>query len=171
MLQLTATHCNTLQHTAIYFKTLQLSATLCNTLQHAATHYSTLLLTTTYFKTVHHSVMLCNTRQHTATHCNTLQTLHHTATHCNTLQHTATHCNTLQHTATHCNSLHHPHRLITNVDQNELIEMIDSVLFLIVSSWARSWPCGTQPVKKLPWRVLNRDCSIESALNQSEHAI
>jgi len=64
----TATHCNTLQHTASLRHSLQqtathcLTATHCNTLQHTATHCLT------------------------ATHCNTLQ---HTATHCNTLQHTA----------------------------------------------------------------------------------
>jgi len=87
----TATHCNTLQHTA---NTLQHTATHCNTLQHAATHCNTLQRTTTH----------CTlTRQHTATHCNILHTLQHTATHCNTLLHSATPCNTLQHPATHCN--------------------------------------------------------------------
>ena len=78
-----ATRCNTLQHTA----------TLCNTLQHSATH--------------------CNTLQHTTTHCNTLQHarwhLQHTATLCNTPHHTATHYYTMQHTPTHCNTLtRHP---------------------------------------------------------------
>ena len=43
-LQHTATHCNTLQHTAI---TLQHTATHCNTLQHTATHCNTLQLTAT----------------------------------------------------------------------------------------------------------------------------
>ena len=112
----TATHCNTLQHTAPCLPanhiqstdSLQHTATHCNTLQHTATH--------------------CNTLQHSATHCNTLQ---HSATHCNTLQYTvtrctmscseshtiyrltATHCNTLQHTATHCNTLHHVLQRIT----------------------------------------------------------
>jgi len=70
---LAATHCNTLQHTAIHCNTLQRTATHCNTLQHTATQVIRRWLA--------------------ATHCNTLQ---HTATHCNTLQHTATHCNTLQ---------------------------------------------------------------------------
>jgi len=40
--QNTATHCNTLQHTTIYYKTLQHTAKYCNTLQHTATHYITL---------------------------------------------------------------------------------------------------------------------------------
>jgi len=90
--QVTATHCNTVQHSATHCNMWAIVCEIhlcglsgdCNTLQHTATH--------------------CNTPQHTATHCNTLQ---HTATHCNALQHTATHCNTLQHTATHCNTLQH----------------------------------------------------------------
>ena len=44
---MTATHCNTRQHTATHGNTRQHTATHCNTLQHTATH--------------------CNTRQHTAT--------------------------------------------------------------------------------------------------------
>ena len=64
----TATHCNTLQHTATHCNILQHTATRCNTLQHTRTHSITL--------------------QDSATHCNTLQ---HTATHCNTLQHTFWH--------------------------------------------------------------------------------
>ena len=58
-LKVTATQCNTLQHTA----------TCCNML-----HY-----------TLQHTATQCNILWRTATHCNTLQ---HTATHCNTLQHT-----------------------------------------------------------------------------------
>ena len=54
-LQHTATHCNTLEHTAT-------PATYYNTLQHVGTHCNN-----------------CNILQHIATHCNTLQ---HTATHC-----------------------------------------------------------------------------------------
>jgi len=76
VLQHTATHCNTLQHTA-HCTTLLPSgcpATHCNTLYHTATH--------------------CNTLQHTALPSGC------PATHCTTLYHTATHCNTLQHTAT-----------------------------------------------------------------------
>ena len=63
--ELTATHCNTLQHTATH----------CNTLQHTATHCNT-----------HVQAMFTqqNSLPNTATHCNTLQ---HTATNCNTLQH------------------------------------------------------------------------------------
>jgi len=124
----TATHCNTLQHTATQMQhtrnTLQHTATHCNTLQHTATH--------------------CNTLPHTAIHCYTLQTLHllvsppqnpddspnnlfttengeerngrrgrgsggvggeREARHCNTLQHTATHCNRLHSAAPHCITL------------------------------------------------------------------
>jgi len=60
----TATHCNTLRHTATHCN--------CNTLQkkRRADDLDALIYL-----------------QHPATHCNTLQ---HTATHCNTLQHTTT---------------------------------------------------------------------------------
>ena len=76
-MQHTATHCNTLQHTAwgrawwlgrCWWYCNASIFTPCNTLWHTTP------------------------RQHTAAPCNTL---HHTASHCNTLHHTATHCNTL----------------------------------------------------------------------------
>ena len=51
--QLSATHCNTLQHTATNYNTLYHTTTHCTTLPHTAPHYPTL--------------------QHNATHCNTLQ--------------------------------------------------------------------------------------------------
>jgi len=127
---LTATHCNTLQHTATHFP-LQHTATHCNTLQR-----------TSQYNTLH--TKYCNTLQHTATHrshgrrccyrlpANISDMVHRarvlTATHCNN----ATYCNTLQHTshgrrcgdrlranvsygvygariltATHCNTLQH----------------------------------------------------------------
>ena len=92
----TATHCNTLQHTAT--RIIQ-----CNR------HY--------WSKPIHlhfdwsYDIWRRDTKwlmmygtgtrvalQHTATHCNMLQ---YTVSHCNTLQHTPTHCNTLQHTAAH----------------------------------------------------------------------
>jgi len=114
----TATHCNTLQHTATRI------ATNCNTLQHALQQ-----IATRYHrpcKKVSHptNTPLANiklTLQHTATHCYTLQhdALQHTVLHCNalplhlvrdinlTLQRAATHCNTLRHTATHCDTLRH----------------------------------------------------------------
>jgi len=99
----TATHCNTLQHTATQLHILRLR---CGTLQHTATH--------------------CNTLQHNytssgsgAAHCNTLQ---HTATHCNTTTHppaqarhiypvslqsvARTRCNALQHTTAHTSLQH-----------------------------------------------------------------
>ena len=63
----TATHCNTLQHTAPHYKALQHTATQCNTLQQCTRH---------------------------APHCTPLNppTLQHTTMHCNTLQHNARHC-------------------------------------------------------------------------------
>jgi len=76
----TATHCNTLQHTATHCKTR------CNALQHTATH-----LTRTPHVSSCATLLVC------------FITLQHTAIHCNTLQHTATHCNTLQLTS------HGPH--------------------------------------------------------------
>jgi len=91
---LSATYCNTLQHTATRCNTLQHAAPRCNTLQHAAPRCNTL----------QHAAPRCNTLQHTATRCNTL---HHAATRCNTLHHAATRCNTLQHAARHCNTLYH----------------------------------------------------------------
>jgi len=75
------------------------SATHSNTLQHTAIQYNA---PNTYRNTHAARILQLQGYQHTATHCNTLQ---HTATHCNTLQHTATHCNTLQHTATHYRDL------------------------------------------------------------------
>jgi len=68
---LTATHCNTLQHTATLY---------CNTLQH--THNPA--TPATGMLPVHSH---CSTLPHTATHCNTL--LQHTATH----THTCNACN------------------------------------------------------------------------------
>jgi len=72
-----ATHCNTLQHTAV------MSCTKDEGCYRARILWG--LMPATH----------CNILQHTATYCNTLR---HTATHCDTLQHTATHCNTLQYT-------------------------------------------------------------------------
>ena len=105
-----ATHRNTLQHTAKH----------CNTLQHTAIHpFST---RTCIARSTILAVFHCNTTLQTATHCSTLQ---HTATHYNTriwrispalqdrpfwryfVQHTETPCTTLQHTATHCDTLQH----------------------------------------------------------------
>ena len=92
-----ATHCNTLQHTATHCNTLEHTTIHCDTLQHTATHCN-----------IHFSRPPAprdpQAYRASTTHCSTLQ---HTATHCNTLQHTATHCNTLQHPATHCN-IHPP---------------------------------------------------------------
>ena len=77
-----ATHCNTLQHTAAHCSTLQHTTTHCNTLQHTATHCNTLqhtqmiiFIAATYVW--NDSSRFCNTLQHTPTHSNTL-TLQHT---------------------------------------------------------------------------------------------
>ena len=88
--EIPATHCNTLPHTATHCNTLH-----CNTLQHTATDGKHTAQHFTYPRYI--CCDSCNMLPHTATHCNTLQ---HTATPYHTLQHTATHCNTLQHTAT-----------------------------------------------------------------------
>ena len=78
LLQHTAIHCNTLQHTGTgdISTPLQYTAAHCSTLQHTAAH--------------------CSTLQHTATHWSG-RYQYTTATLCSTLQHIATHCNTLQH--------------------------------------------------------------------------
>ena len=103
-LQYTATHCNTLQHTARDYANYNDEWYYAD---NTATHCKRLrqLQWRMVLCRVH-----CNALQHTVTHCNTLQ---HTATYCkrlcrqhsNTRQHTATHGNTLQHTATHCNTI------------------------------------------------------------------
>jgi len=85
ILQHTATHCNTLQHTRC--NTLQHAAICCNTVQHT--------LQLTAFARV---TAPCNTLQHTATYCNT-----HAATRCNTLQHTSTHTTFTRATVKDCN--------------------------------------------------------------------
>ena len=89
-LQHTATHCNTLQHTATE---LQHTATHCNTLQHSATPCNTLQhpakrpIYKRRYVTRELSIEkeISNGPQHPATPYNTLQ---HPATLCNTLQHT-----------------------------------------------------------------------------------
>ena len=75
-LQHTATHCNTLQHTAI-----RTGGTRC---RFAATHQQPC-------HSLHHTASYCTTLHHTAPYCTAP---HRTAPHCNTLQHR----NTLQHT-------------------------------------------------------------------------
>ena len=88
---------------------MQLTATHCNTLQHTATHWASSGLGFYSFAPSQRQ----HTRQHTATHCTTLQ---HTATWLelflvsichytqgNSLQHTEQYCNALQHAATYCN--------------------------------------------------------------------
>jgi len=119
--QRTATHCNTLRHTATQYLGAFLSrAPPCNAPQRSATHYNSLQHTAKHCNTLQRTATHCKTLQRTATHCNTLQhtTFQFTKWHSShvrpslqrgnplTLQHTATHCNTLQHTATHCNTLH-----------------------------------------------------------------
>ena len=132
---MSATHCNTQQHTATHSGTLQHSQyawverchykTQYMWLQHAATHSSTLQHTAAHCNTVNmresNAVTIklntcgCNTLQHTAA-------LQHTTAHCNTVNmhsSTATHNGTLQHSQyawverchykTHTHSLSDPH--------------------------------------------------------------
>ena len=63
----TATHCNTLQHTATQETDVCCVCVVihCNTLQHTATQETAVCCVCV--------VIHCNTLQHTATHCNTLQ--------------------------------------------------------------------------------------------------
>ena len=100
----------------------QISATHCNTLQHIATHcnkpsacylHAQQQMPATQYNTLQHTSTPCNSIQHsshvilifaTANSCNTVQPQSHasaTANSNNTPQHTATHCNIPQHTATH----------------------------------------------------------------------
>jgi len=136
--QRTASHCNTLQHTAARCSTLQCTTTHCNALQHTAARCSTLQHTAAHCNTrLQHTYTATRTLQHTATHI-------HCNTHCNTqlqhtswrvlqlmtrkssfnkLQHTATHCNTVQHTQTHCstcNTLQHAHFPSTSTHHDSL---------------------------------------------------
>ena len=98
ILQLFATHCNTLQHTA-------------NTLRHTA--HTQHITSRSAFSDRETSL------QHTAAHCSTLQ---HTTPHCQTLQHSfnilcthaahnynsaATHCGTPQHSTLYCTHTAH----------------------------------------------------------------
>ena len=95
---LTATHCNTLQHTATMLRQLcfraevDLTATHCNTLQHSAT----MLRQFCFRAEVDLTVTPCSTLQCTVAHLQHTATLQKNVTHCGTLPRTATHYNTLQ---------------------------------------------------------------------------
>jgi len=111
--QLTATHCNTLQHVSCTRKhlvghTLQHIANIAthpNTLQHALANLNRKLQQVSWvsqgstFATLRHTTTYYNTPQHTAAQCNALQQLKHIATYCNILQHITAHYSTLQHTS------------------------------------------------------------------------
>jgi len=117
----TATHCNTLQHTATHWTRLTTywtwlhqpqhcnTATHHNTLQHIATHRNTLQRTTTHCNTLDHPYMVYDSftcwtwPMHTLEMTPPITTPQHTLTHRNA----ATHRNTLQHTAIHTGSLIH----------------------------------------------------------------
>jgi len=117
LLQHTAPHCTTLQHTS----------------KKNFNHYTSISI----YPAQRYALCTALLLQHTATHCNTLQ---HTATHCNTLQQTsgtknsivtmytntlicsshsatsATYCTTSHHTIPHCTTLHrtsHENYIIT----------------------------------------------------------
>jgi len=100
LLQLTATHCNSLP-ARIMRSCLRHTATHCNPLQHTATHatahwnnlWLTELVVTHCCTLVARTIRNCS--QHTATLCNTLRLT--TTAHCNTLQFTATNCDSPQH--------------------------------------------------------------------------
>jgi len=110
----TATHCNTLQHTATQIAKYLTSPqelecacthTQCNTVQYTATHFNT------NCEILDFAAVIGGAHAHTHPHTHTLQNnstncnpLYHTATHCNTLQPTVSHCNTLQHISTHCHT-------------------------------------------------------------------
>jgi len=100
-----------------------LSATLCNTLQHTATSCNTLQHNSHLpHSRPQHSVVWISDRnplQPTATHCNPLQS---TATHCDPLQHTATRCNTPQHTVIHCSTLQHNSHLPHSRPQHSAVQ-------------------------------------------------
>jgi len=71
---------------------VELTATHCNSLQLTATHCITLPCGHLRHIRIHKFPNPCRTQY---------KTLQLTATHCNTLQHIATHCVTLHHTASH----------------------------------------------------------------------
>jgi len=89
--------CNTLQHTARHWhNTLQHTATHCNTMQHTAARQRFARSAMPAMRRAM-SGDYCIPLQHTATHCNTLQ---YPTTPCNTMQHLAARCTTPQHPAT-----------------------------------------------------------------------
>jgi len=86
-MQHTATHCNTLQHTATHYSLTH--ATHCNTLQHTATHYNTLLIDTC---NATHACLPC-LKQCVVVCCSVLQCV---AVCCSVLQCVAVCCSVLQ---------------------------------------------------------------------------
>jgi len=120
---ISATHCNTLQHTATRCNTHtnlsyhwigathciapQHTATYCNTLQHTA-NFSCIPSDKRNTHVLQHKLqrkahVLQHKHTHTAIYCNThsYYWIRECNTHMHTLPHAATHCNTLQHTAIH----------------------------------------------------------------------
>jgi hypothetical protein len=157
-----ATHRNTLQHTAIH----------CNTLQYTAIHSNTRIWHTYLHCKIDHFGGI--SVQHTTTHRNTLQ---YTATHCNTqqhthlahtpalqdrpfwryfVQHTETHCNTLQHTATHCNTLQHTHFAhIPALQDQPFWRYFGATRPLLFWPWRRKDPCHWQNSWKVSAFVIS----------------
>ena len=89
-LQHTATHCNTLQHTA---------TTHCNSLQHTATHCNTLqhtYITLQQASRLSTWIPAAKTKTLSPEDVSAVILGSHTATRYTSLQHTATYCNTLQ---------------------------------------------------------------------------
>jgi len=144
----TATHCNTLQHTAfenmhqcLPFETvdlLRISTSLLSTIWGYTTRMSSFvesLPELTFFENVHllriqkqNVYILRSPTSADFWEWPPLENIY-TATHCNTLQHTATHCNTLQHTATPCNTLQHT--ALENIYQCLQVHLLRMSVYLL----------------------------------------
>ena len=114
-----------LQHTASQYYSMQLTATHCVSLQFCCNTQLTATASppapvtgaalATHCNTLHHTTTRCNSLQLTATCCNTqlIATVSRpapvigtaSATRCNTLYHNTTQCMSLQLTVNHCNLL------------------------------------------------------------------
>jgi len=93
------------QHLQTRDAALQLTTTHCSSLQHTGTQLCflrTIMSRPTHTRPTQTGREQGDTLQHTATHCNTLP-----ATHCNSLQQTATHCNRILQISTDCSTLQH----------------------------------------------------------------
>ena len=157
----TATHCNTLQHSATHWRpALPLLLSHASILSLTHTHTYTYIHTQSHVPHTHtrtHTHTLggywYHVTCHTATHCNALticvalsqllilrrmwycNKLQPTATHCNTLQFTATHCNALQRTATHCNALQRTATHCTTLQHTDITSSIREWCHVSMGRW------------------------------------